>query len=796
MKVLYPKRLTAGTRLFLSLLLLLPYTHTDGQSGLGRGSIQGVVMDADRTVISFASILLLDTQKGTTSDEEGAFALHNVAPGLYQVQISYVGYATAVVPVRVTNDSITTMQVMLDDIANDLDEIVVSAKSEATRTAETGFNVAVLESKSYRNLNVDINEVLRSTPGINLRERGGLGSGFNLSLNGLSGNQIRYFIDGVPMENYGSSLSLNNFPINLVDHIEVYKGVVPVHLGADALGGAINIIPSDNYQSYLDVSYSQGSFNTHRFSLNARLNNAKRGFFLQTYAFLNHSDNSYRMDSVKVWDLELGNFLGYQTVSRFHNDYTSGMAKVQGGVIDKKWADRFTFSLSGARNRKEFQHPDNKIKRVFGQFHTRNSTYLASANYTKTLGRLKLTANASTGMIRESVIDTSQFKYNWTGDFIRRSADDPKGELYERRSLFNLKDVILRSNLSGSYNISGQHQIQVNLVQSHLRRSGNDEVDAFNQSFTTPNLIDKYILAGGYTFHTATEELEVSAFTKSYWFSGAITTQNTEGNEQRTEPSFDNIGYGLTSRWSINNNLTAKASFERAYRLPEPYEILGDGIYVNVNPALRPEKSYNLNFGLNAPFIWDDWHFTGEINYFLRSSADFIRFLPLGPFGEYENLTNVRTEGVEASVEGAFSDLFLFSGNITYQNITDQNKWDEGLPNINYQSRIPNIPYLFANARLGIQPITRERNRLGIFWSSKFVEAFFLNWENLGSPDSKNIIPAQLTHNLDIEYAFGSGKYNLALSVRNLTDAVVYDNFNIQLPGRAFYTKLRYFISK
>lgn len=68
----------------------------------------------------------------------------------------------------------------------------------------------------------------------------------------MSGNSVRYFIDGVPLETKGSGVSLANLPVNLIDHIEMYKGVVPAYLGADALGGAINIVTKKEKKNYLD----------------------------------------------------------------------------------------------------------------------------------------------------------------------------------------------------------------------------------------------------------------------------------------------------------------------------------------------------------------------------------------------------------------------------------------------------------------------------------------------------------------------------------------------------------------
>lgn len=46
----------------------------------------------------------------------------------------------------------------------------------------------------------------------------------------------------MPLDTKGSGVSLANLPINIIDRIEIYKGVVPASLGTDALGGAINII--------------------------------------------------------------------------------------------------------------------------------------------------------------------------------------------------------------------------------------------------------------------------------------------------------------------------------------------------------------------------------------------------------------------------------------------------------------------------------------------------------------------------------------------------------------------------
>merc|ERR1711991_343086 len=97
------------------------------------------------------------------------------------------------------------------------------------------------------------------------------------------------------MDYFGSSLSLNNFSANLIERIEVYKGVVPIRLSSDALGGAINIVTGNIQESYLDASYSIGSFNTHMVSLNGQFYDDTTGIFARVRSFYNYSDNNYEV---------------------------------------------------------------------------------------------------------------------------------------------------------------------------------------------------------------------------------------------------------------------------------------------------------------------------------------------------------------------------------------------------------------------------------------------------------------------------------------------------------------------
>src|SRR5690606_32079069 len=220
---------------------------------------------------------------------------------------------------------------------NQMEEVTVIGRTSNQEINRQAYNVTSLDASKLHNTTLDLSHALDRVSGVRVRENGGVGSTFNFSLNGFSGNRVKFFIDGIPMDNFGSSFQINNIPINLAQRVEVYKGVVPIWLGSDALGGAVNIVTAKNTGSYLDVSYSYGSFNTHRSVINAGYT-AKNGFTVQLNAFQNYSDNNYKVQ-LDVADIHTGQYYPDQTVRRFHDQYHNETVIANVGVVNKPYAD-------------------------------------------------------------------------------------------------------------------------------------------------------------------------------------------------------------------------------------------------------------------------------------------------------------------------------------------------------------------------------------------------------------------------------------------------------------------------
>src|SRR5690606_21185553 len=147
--------------------------------------------------------------------------------------------------------------------------------------------------------------------------------------------------------------------------IEIYNGVVPIELGADALGGAINIIINKNSKSFADVSYSFGSFNTHKTNINLG-HTTKSGFIVLLNAFQNYSDNSYPVYT-QVRDFETS-IISKDSVwtKAFHNNYHNETAVLKTGFVNKKWADQFLVGITIGKDYSDIQNA-NIMKIVYGE---------------------------------------------------------------------------------------------------------------------------------------------------------------------------------------------------------------------------------------------------------------------------------------------------------------------------------------------------------------------------------------------------------------------------------------------
>ena len=688
----------------------------------------------------------------------------------------------------------------------DLKEVKIVGKSKARRMQEQAYAISVVDlAKQYISA-TPLNKVLNTVTSVKIREEGGLGSNYSLSMNGFSGNQVKFFIDGIPMDNFGSSFNLANISANMADRIEIYKGVLPVYLGADALGGAVNIVTRRN-ANYLDATYSVGSYNTHRAAVNG-VYTSKGGFTLRANAFANYSDNDYKVYAPIV-DLTTNKQEGEKWVRRFNDGYHSFGIKLESGVVAKSWADYLLFGIIASTDKRNVQ-TGATMDAVYGGVKNNSWSVIPTIRYKKDdllLSGLSLSLYGTYSMVNTHNVDTLARRYNWLGEWVPSTS---AGEAY-------LTDATIRErqwqvNANVNYVITDHHSVTLNNVFSALRRKSNDLMYPDYEMNNVPQQLTKNITGLGYQIRY--NRWNANVFGKMYrLYSSTNKLMEQFTDNQRWDKLTSrkhNFGCGAAATYYILPSLQAKVSFERAYRMPEAVEMFGDGLIQLSNPDLRPESSNNFNAGLLFDQNFKAHRVQAEVNYIHRDTKDFILrgvSLSSNPTTSYENIGKVHTRGIEASLGYSYRDAFHVSGNLTYQDIKDKMKFqtnentfvgDGVIENITYGQRLPNIPYFFMNGHADYQFLNlgAKGNTLSLAYDLQYVHDYYLSFTGLGAKATKKVIPEQLSHNVSVGYSLAEGRYSVMLECTDITNAKLYDNYRLQKPGRSFSLKFRYYICK
>lgn len=787
--------------LFFGTLYLFACFFVKAQENAPKDSILLRVVDDFGKAISGAKVEL-GTEVLGFSKQDGIIKIDRRKTASQFLVITKEGYNIEGLKLDSSRSKILIIQLTALEGGLQIKDIIITAKKKNDIKAKTGFNVEVINATESQMDPMDVNQKIKETTGVHLRENGGLGGGFELSINGLANNQIRYFMDGIPMDDFQnqgiiqSPMTLNNLPLNLIERIEIYKGVAPVELTTDALGGVINLISSRTNKSYLNASYQTGSFNTHISSFNGQLYNKFTGFFLNGKAFVNYSDNDYKMKNLSIYD-ELGNNIGTANVKRFNDAYSSQMVSVKVGLVKKKWADELSLNLLHARNNNQLQHNPYDIRSVYGGVKTSNQTYLTSLNYQKKINRFKIGFRYSFGQNNYVLVDTISARYNWKGESFSKSKG--AGELRQVKSYFKIVDDIQTGSVTSSYQLAPFHKIVMKNSYKSVKRKGEDLLQKARINplvpFTVPSYLNKNITGIGYTFDQKKIAINTQIFGKYYLYGGRVNTLNPDLiTMQGNKLSFDKLGYGIAvSKKFFNKKLNLKASYEKAYRLPESYELLGDGLFIKSNPLLEPEESDNYNLGVIVSSKKNNFMWNIESNYFLRNAENFIQFDLAKSNSQYINLTNIVSTGIELGAKLMYQKKIGLEIQATYQDVLDKNKLDQVIENPNYNKRLGNRPYLFGNTSLSIVPIDSPAfGRLKWMWKTNYVAPYYLSFSNLGDEENKPEIPEQIVHDIYLNYRSVDKVYHVSFGLKNIFNTLTYDNYEIQKPGRSFQLKLTY----
>lgn len=754
-------------------------------------TVKGRISAGEEPIVG-GVVQLKELKKYAVADAQGNFSL--LVPyrkASYTFTIESMGYKTQEQTLIVAQP-VVELNVAMEEEITALTGITVEAITPIKQVEKSAYNVAAIDATKLTHLNSNAADMLAKASGVKVRETGGVGAESQINLNGFTGQHVRTFVDGVPISR-ASSFQIGNIPTELIDRIEIYKGVVPVTFGSDALGGAVNIVTRRSNAQYANLSYTFGSFNTHKSTLNvgAPLTD---NIGIELNAYQNYSDNSYKV-LTHYLDLTKGIYSkDKQWFKRFHDRYHNEVIIGKVNIFKEPWADKLSFSLNYNQEYKQIQNA-NLMQIVFGGKYQTSYTYSTGIEYEKKnlLKGLSFSVVGRYDLTTTNVVDEENRIYSWDGSYRIKPT---KGEAMYQNTVFEGKTAYVAAHLD--YWLSEKHFLQLTHTFSHYYRLTKSQLfTPFSSDADFMDRINQKNITGLSYKYVPNDQWTVLAFGKYYAakvtgpavVSGHGYLSVYEDHTERTNA----LGVGIGSSYEFSKELLAKLSYEKSYRLPNDRELFGDGdLEIGAN-QLRPEHSENLNVNLSWQPETNGHALLAEGGFALRYIQDYIiRNVASTGAATSKNHGKVLTLGGDFTLRYFYQKTFSVGGNLSYMDMRNrERKNTNGADSVTYGDRVPNMPYLFgsADATYTFDSLLTQDDGLTLGYNLAYTHEFFLSWQSEGA---KITVPTQLSHDLSLTYTAPRNKYTLSVEVKNFTDALLYDNYSLQKAGRAFYVKASY----
>jgi len=517
----------------------------------------------------------------------------------------------------------------------ELSSVTVESTGDESDLRHSPLPVTVIDAERFHGRNISLNEVLKRVAGVRLREEGGLGSRTTLAIHGLEGKRVKIFINGNPLNSPDGTFGINDIPIQLIQNIEIYKGVVPARFGGDALGGAVNIVLRDFEGSWVDLNYGHGSFDTQRAAAVLTKMFEAQKIEVGIGGFYNHAANDYVMKSPFVDGLK---------IRRDHDAYSSYAAGLV-MTLDDRWFDEIELELVHFESDKEIQGIQSNIQ----QAKTKTQLQAVAVSLERAdflLDRLDFEYDFAWLAIEEKFIDKAMECFSFDGS--ARTCPGVGGEISGIPHDSNDEHEDLRHDLNLHYSINRNHGINLHLNTVRSTFSPNDPLASEELGYDIgafPSDKTNSVITLSHESSFLKDALVNDAGIKYYRYDYEVTAQERALTKTpaRSRNTGNETGWYESIRYSPMPDLYLKASYEHAFRLPDSGEVFGDGVTIISAPDLLPEEGRNLNVGVlfdRFGFYGMPW-FKAEATYFRRDVKNLIKLASSVSTAKYQNLDEI-----------------------------------------------------------------------------------------------------------------------------------------------------------
>jgi len=644
-----------------------------------------------------------------------------------------------------------------------LDTIIVTG-SDIDETHQTGdvdkettpAFYTVIKKDAFEGRMQSVGEVINKSPGIQVRQSGGLGSFSTVSLRGSNSDQVMVYLDGVLLNDAsGGGVDLSDISLSDVASIEIYRGITPAQFPGASIGGVINIKTrrsTPGLKGHVLVGY--GSFNTKKFS-----------------GFINNK--------LGRWDyLISGDSLDSANNFRFKNDNGT-----PDNPNDDTWQDRNNaqFDQTNLLTRIGYNLTDSSRIDLTNYWFSKNlgiptwNNYPNATSYDtrQNISTLKLTANDITPLHLNTFMQFNYLDKNEVyNDSRMGSGAIGLGRQYTRYrtrhydAVFYAESSTENQTINTTLKVGTETYQPTDLLASRTyAKSCRNSLDAVVQD-TLFLHNDKLSITPGIRYQIISDKF---ASDVSYAFP---SVQNTRYSKVDATPQ---VGF----KYRLFRGVILKSNLAQYVRYPSFYELFGDrGIFIG-NTALKPEKGINFDAGIewnrHVEYPWLDQISAGADYYESRINDLITRLYDARGIGKSVNIARAVIRGVEMEFSADLFDFLKITGNGTWQDTKNENTAN---PNV-YGNQLPGK---FRLALMG--RIEARFQHIRIY--TEYLHASGMYY------DTYNLLDASTKNQVNCGTSLLWKQFQISIEARNIGNDWFQDFNGYPMPGRSYFATIKY----
>lgn len=602
-----------------------------------------------------------------------------------------------------------------------------------------------------------VSDLIKNISGLQVRRYGGFGSYSTVSIRGIKGQQVRVYLDGIPLNSSaGQAVNLGTIPLHEIDRVEIYKGNIPARFGGSGAGGVVYIVSRKNKRALVSAGLQGGSYQMISGNGTAQ-------------AYTNRGSGKFSADYKQAEN----DFLYLDRNGTVYN------------TTDDKWKKRSNaqYKSYGVSAQGRF------LNRVLFNLHHRHST----AGIPGRENQATKSASHETPMeIRgeAGVRDISFFRDQVTADFLLPGTYDKQTTFYPDSELANNTGDTTHVQYT-AYSIHPSARFRWNLLDnggiSFFCRGGYENIaseDLTEKSvylilpcsrksiFTALEWKQEYKQV--YYYLTGGQEVNFDHF----YGGDRVRSMHDSLKAKYLRNTYPVARGGL--RYSVLPYLNLYTNTGYYYRAPNLFELFGDNGMTRGNDSLKAETVRQFDAGIRIHHELDNgrtWFF--EFGHFINKTSNTIIFINRYSQSRAMNIEGAVCTGIESSHRFPVNRLLSLEGNETCQ-ITENHSGLYGTGTY-YGNQLPLEPGIDMTEEI----ILRLIDPLEIRYRFRYQGSNFVDEANMTRLEARSI------HSVQTMWRLMSG-LKIHFFGDNLTDQVYWNIYGIPKPGRSFGIGINY----